>query len=154
MSKYKPYIISLSVTLAVGILGGVVTYLGMDEFSTLTQPPLSPPGFLFPVVWTILYVIMAIGAARVYIKGKRKLSDGLIVYAVQLFFNFFWSVFFFGFGLYLFSFIWLVALWLLVLLMIVLFYRTDKLSAYIQIPYLLWLTFAAYLNMGVFLLNR
>ena len=152
MSKYKPYIISLSVTLAVGILGGVVTYLGMDEFSTLTQPPLSPPGFLFPVVWTILYVIMAIGAARVYIKGKRKLSDGLIVYAVQLFFNFFWSVFFFGFGLYLFSFIWLVALWLLVLLMIVLFYRTDKLSAYIQIPYLLWLTFAAYLNMGVFLL--
>ena len=151
--KYKTYIISIAIALAASILGGIVTYLGMGEFNTLNQPPLSPPGFLFPVVWTVLYVLMGIGAARIYNKEEIKLSPALVIYGIQLFFNYFWSVFFFGAGLYLFSFIWLIALWALVLSMIILFYRIDKPAAYMQIPYILWLSFAAYLNFGIYLLN-
>ncbi len=152
--KYKTYIISIAIALGVGILGGIITSLGMPEFTQLDQPPLSPPPFIFPIVWTILYVLMGIGAARIYIKSGKKLSKELLIYAVQLFFNFFWTVFFFGFGAYLFSFIWIVALWGLVLAMIIGFYKKDKISGLIQIPYLLWLTFAAYLNLGIYLLNR
>ncbi len=154
IKKYKTYIISVAIALGVGILGGIVTSLGMPEFSKLNQPPLSPPPFLFPIVWTILYTLMGIGAARIYIKNDKKLSRELLIYAVQLLFNFFWTVFFFGFGAYLFSFIWIAALWGLVLTMIITFYKKDKISGLLQIPYLLWLTFAAYLNLGIYLLNR
>ena len=151
--KYKHYIVSIAIALAVGILGGIITYLGMGEFNSLNQPPLSPPGFLFPVVWSVLYVLMGVGAARVYKKDGNLFSPALKVYAAQLFFNFFWSVFFFGFGLYWFSFIWLAVLWGLVLAMIILFKNTDNAAAYMQIPYILWLTFAAYLNIGIAFLN-
>ncbi len=153
MSKAKPYVISFAVTYLVAILGGIITYAGQGDFQVLNQPPLSPPAILFPIVWSLLYGLMAFGAARVYIKNNRTINSALIVYAVQLVFNFFWCVFFFGFGSYLLSFVWLIALWLLVLRMILLFRRTDKLSAFLQIPYLLWLTFAAYLNLGIYLLN-
>lgn len=154
VKKYKTYIISIAIALVVGILGGIITSLGMPRFSGLTQPPLSPPPFLFPIVWSVLYILMGIGAARIYIKNDKRLSRELLIYAVQLFFNFFWTVFFFGFGAYLFSFIWIAALWALVLAMIISFYKKDKISGLIQIPYLLWLTFAAYLNFGIYLLNR
>ena len=154
MSKYKPYIISFAITFATALLGGIVTYLGMDSFEKVVQPPLAPPSFLFPIVWTILYSLMAFGAARIYIKSGSQLSGALLLYVVQLFFNFWWSVIFFGFGAYLTAFIWLVILWILVLAMIIAFYKIDKLSALIQIPYLLWLTFAAYLNLGIYLLNK
>ncbi len=154
IKEYKTYIISIAIALSVGVLGGIITSLGMPEFSTLKQPPLSPPSFLFPIVWTVLYTLMGIGAARVYIKNNKNISRALLIYAVQLFFNFFWTVFFFGFGAYMFSFIWIIALWLLVLAMIISFYRIDKAAGLIQIPYLLWLTFAAYLNLGIYLLNR
>ena len=154
IKKYRTYIISIAIALGVGVLGGIITFLGMPRFSQLTQPPLSPPPFLFPIVWTVLYTLMGIGAARIYIKNDKRLSKELLIYAVQLFFNFFWTVFFFGFGAYLFSFIWIVALWGLVLAMIIGFYKKDKISGLIQIPYLLWLTFAAYLNLGIYLLNR
>lgn len=153
MSKAKPYLISFGVTFLVGILGAIVTYAGQGDFQALNQPPLSPPAFLFPIVWTILFALMAFGAARIYLLNGRKIDTELSVYAAQLIFNFFWCVFFFGFGWYLFSFIWLVALWILVLRMILLFTRRDKLAGLLQIPYLIWLTFAGYLNFGIYLLN-
>ena len=153
MSKYKPYIISLLLTFAVAVLGGIVTYKGRENYMQLIQPPLSPPEWLFPVVWSVLFILMAVGAARVYIKGGDVISKEIIIYAVQLIFNFLWCVFFFGIGAYLFAFVWLLALIGLVFAMTVLFYRVDKPSGLMQIPYLLWLCFAAYLNIAVYLLN-
>lgn len=128
----------------------------MKFFSTsISQPPLSPPAFLFPVVWGILYALMGIGAARIYLSPQTAArSMALNVYIVQLIVNFFWSLIFFNAQAFLFAFFWLLLLWILVLWMILLFRKIDPLSAKIQIPYLLWLSFAAYLNLGVWYLNR
>lgn len=153
MSKLKPYVVSIIVTFFVGLLGGIVTYSGMSGYSELNKPPLSPPSIVFPIVWSILYLLMSVGAARIYIKNNQKSASALIIYAAQLFFNFLWSVFFFGFELRFIAFICLIVLWLLVLSMIIAFYKIDRISALIQIPYLIWLTFAAYLNLAIFIIN-
>ena len=118
-------------------------------------PPLSPPAIVFPIVWGILFALMGIGAARIYLaptSGAR--SRSLLLFLIQLIFNFFWSIIFFNFQAYGFAFIWLLILWFLILLMILSFRKVDKLAAWLQLPYLLWVTFAAYLNFGVWLLNK
>ncbi len=152
--KWKTFWYSLILTFLFAIGGGIVTYLGMKDFEALTQPFLSPPAWLFPVVWSILFLLMSYSAAVVYDSGSTKMPKALFIYALQLTMNFWWCVLFFGFRLYLFAFIWLVLLWLAVLVMIVLFYRIDKKAGLLQIFYLLWLTFAAYLNLSIYLLNR
>lgn len=152
--KLKTLLWSLILTFALAAAGGVVTYLGMSGFRTAQQPPLSPPAFLFPIVWTLLFAVMAFGAAVIYDSENKNSPKALFVYALQLTMNFWWCVLFFGFRLYLTSFIWLVLLWTAVLIMIILFTRINKLAGLLQILYLLWLTFAAYLNLGVWLLNR
>lgn len=154
MSKIRTYIISFAVTFAVAGLGSIVTYLGMDKFMSMQQPALSPPQWLFPVAWTILYALMAYGCARVILSGKSIASSEVVLFAAQLAFNFLWCVFFFGASAYMFSFIWLLLLLALVILMAVGFYRADKVAGLIQIPYIFWLCFAAYLNFGVWFLNR
>ncbi len=122
--------------------------------SQIVQPPLSPPAILFPIVWGILYALMGISAARIYLSAPSKeRSLGLNIFAVQLVVNFFWSLIFFNAQAYGFAFIWLLLLWGLVLWMILTFRKVDPLAAWLQIPYLLWLTFAAYLNAGVWYLN-
>ena len=122
---------------------------------TIIQPPLSPPGWLFPVVWTLLYALMGISAARVYLSPPSKArSLGLNLFVAQLVVNFFWSPIFFNLQAFGFAFFWLLLLWGLVLWMILVFRKVDPLAAKLQIPYLLWLTFAAYLNLGVWYLNR
>ena len=128
----------------------------MKIFSaSISQPPLSPPAFLFPIVWGILYALMGIGAARIYLSlQSTERNRALNVYITQLIVNFFWSLFFFNAQAFLFAFFWLLILWILVLWMILLFHKVDPLSAKLQIPYLLWLSFAAYLNLGVWYLNR
>ena len=136
------------------MLGGIVTYIGMAKFHKVVQPPLSPPTFLFPVVWSILFLLMAYSAAVIYDSGSHHMPKAIFVYALQLTMNFWWCVLFFGFRLYLAAFIWLLLLWAAVLVMIVLFYRINRTAGLLQIFYLLWLTFAAYLNFGVYLLNR
>lgn len=127
----------------------------MDIFSQTTlQPPLSPPGWLFPVVWSILYALMGIGAARIYLSplsGSRSL--GLNLFIIQLVINFFWSPVFFNLQAFGFAFLWLLLLWAAVLWMSLVFRKTDPLAAKLQIPYLFWLTFAGYLNLGVWFLN-
>lgn len=139
-----------------GALSGFLTRDGMRLYAELAaKPPLSPPGVVFPIVWAILYALMGIGAARVYQappSGERTRALGLFL--LQLGFNFFWSIWFFNARLYGFALVWLAALWLLVLGMIRAFRRVDPLAARLQIPYLLWVSFAAYLNFGVWLLNR
>lgn len=153
--KTKQFLICLVIPLLVGGLSALITRTGMDTFETINKPSLSPPGWLFPVVWTVLFILMGIASYLVLVseKPQGEINRALTVYGIQLIFNFFWSIFFFNFSLYLFSFIWLVLLWLLILATAVLFYRISKLAGYLMIPYLLWVTFAGYLNFQIYLLN-
>ena len=153
MKKYKPYIITFAAAFLTALLGGIVTYVNMGRYEDLIKPPLSPPGYLFPIVWTILYALMAYGAGRIYSITGTIRTPAIYLYGVQLLFNFGWSLLYFGFGAYLAAFIWLLILWAMVAAMIVLFYRTDRKAGLLQIPYLLWLSFAAYLNLAIYLIN-
>ena len=153
--RKKTLIISLAIPLAAGGLAAFITRDGMKVFETLNKPPLSPPGCLFPVVWTILYILMGVASYLVAVSDEpRRITDrALWVYGLQLVFNFFWPLFFFSLGMYLFSFFWLVILWMLILLTAVRFYRVDPTAGYLMIPYLIWVGFAGYLNLGVSLMN-
>ena len=153
--KLKPFLINLFIPLAVGGLSALLTMDSMESFEKINQPPLSPPGWLFPVVWTILYILMGISAYLVFTSSstEKQKRNALIVYGAQLFFNFLWSIIFFNREDYLFAFIWLVALWALILANIILFYRISKPAGLLLVPYLLWVTFAGYLNFAIYLLN-
>jgi tryptophan-rich sensory protein len=120
----------------------------------IVQPPLVPPDWVFPVVWSILYALMGIGAARVWMaEDSPQRKRGLNLFVTQLIVNFFWSLIFFNLQAFGFAFVWLLLLWVLVVWMIVTFYTVDPLAAWLQVPYLIWLTFAAYLSCAVWLLN-
>ena len=154
-SKTKVYGISIALSLVIGGLSALFTMMGMDDYRLAEKPALTPPEIVFPIVWTILYTLMGISAARVWIASEDKGSNGgLMLYAIQLVVNFFWSIIFFTLQAYGFAFFWLLFLWLLVLLMIISFSKTDKIAAYLQVPYLLWLSFAGYLNFMVWMLNK
>ncbi len=150
MKKWKTYAAYIIVTLLGGILVALFTMDGMQVYSALEKPMLTPPAWLFPIAWTILYILMAIGASRYALKSK--MISG--VYFLQLIVNYLWSIIFFGFNAYLFAFFWLLLLLVLVIVMTVQFYKVDKLAGLLQIPYILWLVFAGYLNIMVYLLNR
>ena len=159
LTKRKPsptlvYVISIALALVVGTVSGLVSMGGMKAFAGLKQPPLSPPGWLFPIAWTILYVLMGISAAKIYLSGGDGVRSALVIYVAQLIVNFLWSPLFFELELRLVAFIWLLLLIALVVKMIIDFHRIDKTAAYLQIPYLIWLVFAGYLNLGVFILNN
>ncbi len=155
--KLKPYIISIAIALAVGGLAAFFTRNSMDIYKTIDRPPLSPPSILFPIVWTILYVLMGISAALVYNKrgvNYSQVSVSLSVYAISLFLNFWWSIIFFNARMYLFAFIWIILLIISVALTIYKYWSISKPAAILQIPYLLWTLFAAYLNFGIYILNK
>ena len=151
--KILTYVISIAAALAVGGISALVNAGKMNDPS-LIQPPLSPPAWLFPIVWSILFTLMGISAARVWMSTSSERSDALFIYAVQLIVNFLWTVFYFTFQALLLSFLWLVFLLLLVLLMIVRFEHCSPGAGKLQIPYALWLAFAGYLNLATWLLNR
>ena len=121
--------------------------------TVLQKPPLSPPSWVFPAVWSVLYIFMGISAANIYIIGGKRAEKAFTVYFVQLFLNFFWSILFFGFGAYFLAFLWLCLLFAAVRYMIYLFYKINPRAAFLQVPYLLWLAFAGYLNFMFFILN-
>ena len=154
--NWKTYTFWILLSEAAGALSGWSSREGPRIFSEIAaQPPLSPPAILFPIVWGILYLLMGISAARVSLSPpSRERSRGLNLFIVQLVVNFFWSPIFFNAQAYGFAFLWLLLLWVLVLLMNLSFRKTDPLAAALQIPYLLWLTSATYLNAGVWYLNR
>jgi tryptophan-rich sensory protein len=154
--NWKPYLFWILLAEAVGGLSGWLTREGTKLYAqTIAKPPLSPPGWVFPVVWTILFALMGIGAARIDLSPpSRTRSLGLNLFIAQLAVNFFWSPIFFNAQAFGFAFFWLLLLWGLVLAMILVFRKADPLAAKLQIPYLLWLTFAAWLNLGVWYLNR
>ena len=154
--NWKPYLFWILLAEAVGGLSGWLTREGTKIYQqSIVQPPLSPPGWVFPVVWTILYALMGISAARIYQTAPSKSrSTGLNLFIAQLVVNFFWSPIFFNARAYGLAFAWLLLLWLLAALMILQFRKTDKTGAFLQIPYLLWLTFAGYLSWAAWQLNR
>ena len=145
-------IIAILIPIAVGSLSALFSR-NMSLYSTINKPPLSPPSFIFPIVWIILYILMGISSYIVYESNSPEKAKALNTYALQLFFNFWWSIIFFRFSLYLFTFLWLLALIFLILIMIYQFYKIKPLSSYLQIPYLLWCLFAAYLNFMIYRLN-
>lgn len=152
--QWKKLIACVAIPLVVGGISALLTYKSMQSFEALNKPPLSPPGWLFPVVWSILFVLMGIASYLVLVsKDTSSTRTALIFYGVQLFFNFLWSIIFFNFRLYLFAFVWLVALWLLIFTTTWKFYKISKKAAYLMLPYILWVTFAGYLNFGIYLLN-
>ena len=150
------YVLACLIPLAVGGLTALLTMQSMEIYNNLKTPPLSPPSILFPIVWSILYILMGISSARVYLSdaGREKKRAALLIYGVSLVFNFGWSILFFNLGAYLFSFIWLLGLLALILKTILSYYEIDRAAALLQIPYALWVVFAAYLNFGVYFLNR
>lgn len=149
----------IAVPLAVGGLSAALCGNAMSSFQQMNQPPLSPPAWLFPVAWTILYILMGLASYLVWSTrgsssaGKSQIRSWLTVYGISLFFNFCWSPVFFLFKWYWFALIWLLALWAMILYMVIKA-RTLRLSAmWLMLPYLLWVTFAAYLNAGIAILN-
>ena len=154
MKKRNIYIFFIAISLLTGVLSALITRSNMDIFDTVLKPPLTPPAVVFPVVWTILFTLMGISAARIYINNENKWNYSLTVWSIQLTVNFIWSIIFFNLQAFLFAFIWLLLLWVLILFMIILFYRQDKLAGLLQIPYLIWVTFAGYLTLSIYLLNN
>ena len=155
----KPWVvtvISIVLTLLVGGLSALLSQGSMSMYDAIPKSGLTPPDIVFPIVWSILYILMGIGVARIYLAGAHGAPgarSALWIYGIQLAVNFFWSIFFFVCRVYLFSFLWLLLLWVLVLWMIIRFASIDRPAGYLQIPYLIWISFAAYLNWVVFSLN-
>ncbi len=152
---WKTYLFYVLSAEAVGALSGWLTRTGTKIFSTTVEkPPLTPPPAVFPIVWGILFALMGIGGAMVSLAPgtwRRRVALGL--YWIQLGFNFLWSILFFNLQSYLLSFCWLAALWGLIVWMTLTFYEIRTTAAWLQVPYLLWVLFAGYLNYGVWRLN-
>ena len=154
--KIKIYAKAIALPLAVGGISALLTMNSMNIYSSLKTPPGAPPSRLFPVVWTVLYVLMGISSGRVWLEwdnAPHAADRGLSSYILSLGFNFCWSIFFFNYRYLLFSFVWLVALWLLILLTVKFYRRISPIAAWLQIPYVIWVAYAGYLNFGIWYLN-
>ena len=151
----KHLILCLAIPLAVGGVSAFLTRDGMEQFQELNKPPLTPPGWVFPIAWTILYLMMGLASYLVWKSGgpRHAVRGALILYGIQLGFNFFWSILFFNMGRYLFAFFWLIALWVLILATALRFDRLSRTAGCLMMPYLIWVAFAGYLNYGVYLMN-
>ena len=146
-------VINLLIPLLVGGLSSLLSGNSREFYSTINTPDFAPPGIVFPIVWPILYLLMGISSYIIYTSGSEQTKDAMISYAIQLFFNFAWSIIFFRFHEFGLAFLWLILLWVSILLMIIKFSKINKVAALLQIPYLLWVTFAGVLNLAIFLLN-
>lgn len=151
-TKTKNLLICLLIPLATGALSSVLTLL-LGGFAIPNPPGFTPPAPVFPIVWTILYLLMGISSSLISISKAPGRPEALKLYGLQLFFNFMWSIFFFGFGFYLFSFFWLLLMILVIAAMILLFCRISPFAGILQLPYLLWCCFALILNMAVYIQN-
>ena len=143
----------LVIALAVAGISALIGMNEMEEYQSLVQPPLAPPSWLFPVVWTVLFTLMGISAARVYIENNSESKSALWVYGIQLVVNALWTFIYFTLNLRLVAFVWLLFLLALVVIMTIKFWRVDKTAGYLQLPYIAWLIFAGYLNLATYILN-
>ena len=154
--KIKSYVFFILSALAVGGLSAFFTRNNMDINNDLLMPPLSPPPILFPIVWSILFILMSISAAMIYNSDapKSQKNTALNIYALSLAVNFSWNIIFFNLRAFGFAFFWLLLLLFLIILTIIKYFKIQKIAAYLQIPYALWVTFAGYLTAGIWWLNR
>ncbi|WP_037372769.1 TspO/MBR family protein [Anaerovorax odorimutans] len=152
--KPKALLTSILISLGVGFISSLLTKNNINLYGEIVKPSVSPPSFVFPIVWTILFILMGISAYLIYISNSSYKNTALKIYVAQLIVNFLWSIIFFNLQMYLFAFIWLLFLLTLIILMIVSFSKINKLAAYLQIPYLIWVIFAGYLNLAIYLLNK
>ena len=155
--NWKPYAVSIAVALGIGGLSALLTSGSMDIYKTIDTPPLAPPAILFPIVWSILFILMGISAAMIYTDDLASVFEkrsALYPYAASLIFNFGWSIIFFNIRAFLFAFIWILVLLFLIVKTIMKYKKINPKAAYLQIPYLLWVAFAAYLNAAIWILNR
>lgn len=146
------FTVFMIIPIATGLLASYLTTGNMSIYDNIIKPPLSPPSIVFPIVWSVLYVLMGISSYLVYQNTER--IGPLFTYFLSLFVNFFWSIIFFNWQEFGFAFIWLLLLWFLILLTILDYWKISKPAAILQIPYLIWVTFAGYLNFMIWLLNK
>lgn len=149
-------ILLIVLPMLVGLGSWYISKDGLLIYNAMQKPPLSPPGMVFSIAWTILYLLMGIASAIVY-TNENKVQErnlGLTLHFIQLILNFFWSIIFFNLGNYVFALIWLILLWLAVLAMISAYKKVSQTAYILNIPYICWLTFAAYLNLAVAIMNR
>lgn len=155
--RVKIYFISIFIAIMTGALAAALTDGNMNIYEKIVKPPLSPPSILFPIVWTILYVLMGISAAMIYERKSffpTSVQNALSLYGGNLIVNFTWSIIFFGFSKFLFAFIWLLFLLFIIIRMIISFKKIYPVAAYLQIPYAVWVCFAGYLNLAIYVLNK
>ncbi len=153
LKKYIPYIVSVLIALGIGGLSSYLTKNSMPIYSAINRPAFSPPPELFPIVWTVLFVLMGIAAAVVWCSNGRRIDSALIFYGFQLVFNFCWTLIFFNFRAYFAAFIWLLILLVLIGITMVKFFRINKLAGWLLVPYFAWVSFAGYLNYMIWMLN-
>ena len=153
-SNLKTLIICVAIPLAVGFVSSLLTRTGMES-SVMMKPPLSPPGWIFPIVWTILYVLMGMASYLIVTSNasQQAILSALKLYAAQLAINFFWSIIFFNLNWYFIAFLWIILLWVLIFLTAKAFARISERAGYLLVPYFIWVTFAAYLTFGIWILN-
>lgn len=152
--EIKSYIVAILLPLAVGGVSALLTMGSMDIYETINTPSFAPPGIVFPIVWTFIYILMGISSGIIYNSKSKDKDNALFIYIIQLMVNFVWSIIFFNLRAFLLAFLLIIVLWVLIVLMISRFYKIDKTAAYLQIPYLLWVTFAGILTLVIYLLNR
>ena len=153
--QWKKLIVSIAIPLGIGLVAGWITSDSTEMFESISKPPFSPPAWLFPVAWSILYVLMGIAFYRVWIAvaTAERRKEAFLFYFAQLIFNFFWPIIFSNLREFLFAFVWLFILFVLILLTQRKFAKTDAWAGYLLIPYLAWVAFAGYLNLGIWWLN-
>ena len=154
--KIKTYGISIAIPLAVGGLAAFLTRNSMNIYEKINQPFLAPPSWVFPVAWTILYVLMGISSAMIYESKdvmKEDKKQAFLLYGINLAVNFLWSIIFFNLGAFFVAFLWLMLLIFVITRMISAFYKIKPLAAYLQVPYVLWCCFATYLTASIWLMN-
>ena len=152
--KWKSWIVPLLIPLAVGVVSVLITRENMAVYDAIAKPPFAPPPILFPIVWTVLFLLMGVSAKLVEDTPAPDQNAALAVYYLQLVVNFFWPILFFNKRAFFIAFIWLVLLWLLITVMVVRFYRIRPVAGLLQLPYLVWVTFAGVLNFSIYWLNR
>lgn len=153
LKKLFPYFISVATALGIGGISAFLTKDNMSVYSDLNRPTLSPPSEIFPIVWSVLFVLMGIAVALVWCSSKKQYDDALLFYGAQLTFNFCWTIIFFNLRAFLLAFIWLIVLLVLIGITLAKFYKLNKTAGLLLVPYFLWVCFAGYLNLMIWVLN-
>lgn len=147
---------NIAMSVGGGIIVGLITKGSMDTYDTLKKSLLTPPDIVFPIVWTVLYILMGVAAYRIYMNNKFGKNDknGYFYYLVQLLLNFLWAIVFFNLRLYGISFILIVVLLIFIIVTTIKFFRVDKIAGSLMIPYIIWVLFASYLTLYIWIFNE